>query len=954
MTDFSKRRWLRWIAPAAAAVFLVVPSAAPARDATAPAQVAAPDDWLYAGSDIPRDNGWTFGTLPNGVRYAVRENGVPPGQVAVRVRMDVGSLHETDDERGFAHLLEHLAFRGSEYIADGEAKRIWQRFGITFGSDSNAQTTPTQTVFQLDMPNVNAASLDEGVKLLSGMIRSPRINDSALDAERGVVLAELREADGPQRRIGDRLNGHLFAGQPLAERSPIGTREILAGARADRVADFHRRWYRPDRAVVVIVGDGKAQDFAQLVAKHFGNWSGSGAPGRTPDFGDPDPAKPATLVISEENQARSITLAMVRPWRHQIDTIAYTRQLYLDFIATALVNRQFERAARRGGSYLVATAQQEVVSRSADTTVIQIIPAGEQWRAALTDVRAVIADAIANPPSQADIDREANEIENFLKKENDNQRNEPGARLADDMVRAVDIGETVTSPAAQVSLFADIRASATPEALHATAQRIFQAPVVRAFMVEPGVSADVDDKALASALAAPLPPRERREAAAQVSMANVPALGPPGTISEVAVIKGISAQRLTLSNGVVALVHNNDVEPDKVRVNVRFGRGASGIDPKGPALLWSGDYALAASGIGSLGQDELEELTNGRQIQFSFAVEDDAFEWSAETRPADLADQLRLIAAKLSVPGWDPAPVERLKLGLLTGYDQQETTPNGLIERDLPGWLRAGDRRWRSPTREEIAALTPANFRAFWEPLLRSGPIEVQIFGDLGTVDVNKLLQETMGTLSPDNRNGTAAVRKAQFPKGGGAPQVIFHRGDASQAAALVAWPTGGGQGDIKTGRQLDVLAAIFNDRLFDQLRAQDGASYGPIVASEWPVAMDEGGHLLVGSLLAPKDIDRFYTLAKAIAQDLAKNPVSIDELVRNAGPLREQIGRALTGNSFWMYLLEGATRDARVVQNALSIETDAAAVTPADIQRLAKRFLVDDKRWSLTILPQG
>jgi len=94
--------------------------------------------WLYKGSDIVPDAGWHFGTLSNGVRYAVRRNGVPPGQVSIRVRMDAGSLMETDSERGYAHLIEHLSFRGSEFVPDGEAKRIWQRFGATFGSDNNA------------------------------------------------------------------------------------------------------------------------------------------------------------------------------------------------------------------------------------------------------------------------------------------------------------------------------------------------------------------------------------------------------------------------------------------------------------------------------------------------------------------------------------------------------------------------------------------------------------------------------------------------------------------------------------------------------------------------------------------------------------------------------------------------------------------------------------------------
>src|ERR1051325_1068102 len=120
----------------------------------APAQQHAPvpvtptePGWLYKGSDITPDPDWHFGTLPNGVRYAVRKNGVPPGQVAIRVRIDAGSLMERDEERGYAHLIEHLSFRGSEHVPDGEAKRIWQRMGATFGADTNASTSFTQTVY---------------------------------------------------------------------------------------------------------------------------------------------------------------------------------------------------------------------------------------------------------------------------------------------------------------------------------------------------------------------------------------------------------------------------------------------------------------------------------------------------------------------------------------------------------------------------------------------------------------------------------------------------------------------------------------------------------------------------------------------------------------------------------------------------------------------------------------
>jgi zinc protease len=126
---------------------LLLLSAAPL-DARAPAPATA-TPWLYKGSDVPQDKAWTFGTLPNGIRYAVRHNGVPPEQVSIRVLVDAGSMYETDAQRGYAHLIEHLTFRESKYLKEGETIPTWQRLGATFGSDTNAETSPTQTVYKL-------------------------------------------------------------------------------------------------------------------------------------------------------------------------------------------------------------------------------------------------------------------------------------------------------------------------------------------------------------------------------------------------------------------------------------------------------------------------------------------------------------------------------------------------------------------------------------------------------------------------------------------------------------------------------------------------------------------------------------------------------------------------------------------------------------------------------------
>src|SRR5690606_14374940 len=151
---------------------------------------AQPEDpWIYRGTDIPVDPQWLLGEMPNGVRYAVRHNGVPPGQVSIRVRIDAGSLHEQEHERGFAHLIEHLVFRQSRDLGNGAAIPHFQRLGASLGNDTNAITSPTQTVFQLDLPNANATSLEESVRLFSGMIREPTLSAANITTEVPIVLA---------------------------------------------------------------------------------------------------------------------------------------------------------------------------------------------------------------------------------------------------------------------------------------------------------------------------------------------------------------------------------------------------------------------------------------------------------------------------------------------------------------------------------------------------------------------------------------------------------------------------------------------------------------------------------------------------------------------------------------------------------------------------------------------
>ncbi len=937
------------------------PAAKPAPRAAAAIKETGP--WLYRGSDVPQDKEWIFGELPNGVRWVVRKNGVPPGQVSIRIRMDVGSLFEQDNELGYAHLMEHMVFRQSKYLADGAAIPTWQRLGATFGSDTNAETSPISTTYKLDLPDANAAKVDESMKLLSGMMIAPTLSAANVAADVPIVLAEKRERGGLAERISEAVQGTLFAGQRVAVRPVIGTEQTLRGATAASVRAFHARWYRPERAVVIVVGDLDPAVMSGAIAKYFSDWPVQGAAVAPPAYGDPvapkgsNPANPVgeTRVVVESQVPRGLTYAVMRPWRPVKDTIVYNQGIMTDTLAQAIINRRLEAKARAGGSFLAAGVNQEKYLRSADATFVSITPSGADWKQALADVRGVIADAMATPPTEDEIEREVAEINVAFESSVEQRRLLAGSKLADDMVTALDINETIASPEVVLSIFNQSRALFTPAAVLDSTRRLFQGNVTRSIYITPQAG-EADAAALKLALAAPVKAdANARLDSKPISFADLPPLGEPGRVVADVPTGVLGIERIELGNGVTALLWPTADEPGRLTVKARWGAGyrqfASGDAP----YIALGDMALVGSGLATLGQEEIDRVSTGRKMGFDFTIDDAAFQFSADTRPADLADQLYLFAAKFALPRWDVAPFTRAKAAAKLQYESYATSPQGVLGRDLKFIQHGRDPRFRTPTPQEIDAATPEGFRQVWQPVLEQGPIELQLFGDFDKASAVEALRKTFGAL-PQRRPLPADLQPPRFaePAASSSPIVLRHRGDPGQAAAMISWPTGGGMAGVTESRQLQILSDLLQNRLLDAMREKLGASYAPQVNNDWPTDLDNGGSIMAVAQLQPAAVPVFFATVDEIAADLIARPPSADELERVIEPLRQQLTRASTSSAFFMYQLEGATQDQRKFAALRTLLADFTRTTPAEMQALARKYLQKGKSWRLAVIPDG
>jgi zinc protease len=307
------------------------------------------------------------------------------------------------------------------------------------------------------------------------------------------------------------------------------------------------------------------------------------------------------------------------------------------------------------------------------------------------------------------------------------------------------------------------------------------------------------------------------------------------------------------------------------------------------------------------------------------------------------------------MPRWDPNPVLRARAAAASAYKSYSASPTGVINRDLEYFVTDRDPRFATPDPAALETVTPERFREVWEPLLKQGPVEVLVFGEFDRDAIVAKLAQTFGALParepiPDE----IAARLPGFPDAQPLPTVLKHRGDGNQAAAVIAWETGGGVGSLRESRQLEILTQMFNNRLLEAMREKAGASYAPQVFSSWPTDLQAGGRITALAQLEPEFVPVFFQEAQRIADDLATNPPSESEIERVTTPLGQLIRRASTGNLFWLYNLEGASFDPQRVELLRSIPIDFSSTQPQIMQFLARRYFGEGAPLRLAVLPEG
>jgi zinc protease len=928
---------------------LVLAAGAPAA-AQPPASAAVP----VAGTGLRPDPAVRTGVLPNGMHYEIMRNATPPHNASLRLRIGVGSMYERDDQRGIAHFIEHMVFNGTTHVPRGEFVKRLERAGLKFGPDTNAVTGFDQTVYMLDLPETDGATVDTALLLLREAASEVTFASEAIQSERGVVLSEERVNATPAYRSAIDQLGFLYRGDILPDRVPIGLTDVLKTAPRERFVEFYNAYYRPERATLVVVGDFEPEAMEAKIRARFGDWTARGPAGPELAASKIGARAPEARVFSEPGLASSVSLSWVGPPDLRPTSAALESQKLVRALGFHMLNLRLSHLATgESPPFIQASAHIEEEADRAQVVQISALTAPGGWQKALAAIDREARRATSTGFTQPDLDRAITEVRTAFTNRAAGAATRQSEALAQALVAAVNDKEVFTTPADDLALFEATVRSLTLRQVNETLQAQFARGGPLLYLSSP-TPVEGGEAALRTAYEAAHQAPLAAVAAEQARAWPYTGFGTPGRVVERRELPGLGATAVRFANGVRLTVKPTDFAKGQILVNARIGNGLLDVPPARAKDIWA--FRSGAFGLGGLGRinyEDIQQALASRVAGAGFAIGEDAFSLSGRTRPEDLSIELQLLAAYATDPGYRPSGWNRIRALAPTIHEQMATSPGGVAGRDLGALMRSGDPRWRTPSRQEMEASSIETGRAVLQPALERGAIEIVMVGDVTVDEAIRQVAATFGALPPRRPAAPpATARRVRFP----APGLVreTHRGRADQGIAVIAWPTVDLYSDTKRARALNVLAQVLQLRLIEEIRQKQGTTYTPQSAHAPSTVFPGYGYMIAQIEAPPAKLDGFLSDAAKIAADLRDRPVSEDELQRAKKPAVESILRQRASNAWWLGDLARVQTRPEVARALATQIAEYQAVTPADLQQAARAYLVDAKAWKLEVVPEA
>ncbi len=920
-------------------------------------RLPAASPWPEVQSDLPPDPNVRWGELPNGLRYAILANAEPKNRISLRLLVATGSLYERDDEQGEAHFVEHMLFRGTKSHRGDTLNQLLQRAGIGYGPDSNAFTGYKSTVYHLELPDTREATLRLGLETFREYATEALIERRDVNTERGVILNEAASRLTPEYLVQLMNLDFLWPDSLVVRRVPIGQNQVIRNCTRDQLARFYDAWYRPERLVLVVVGDMDPALVEPIARETLGSLRGHGSTGTPPPPFAPDRASGSNVSLVGDARLPGVafTLEHPVPWPRAPDTHAHRAEFLHLALGMSMLQSRLEKFAHQNEPTFVAPVA-SVTNPVVDWLVVSLSANSDlpHWNRALTDLEkehrrvflygftaeelriakaayaAAYAQAVrsaASRSSQALADQLADSILNGYVFPT------PAAQAAD-ATPAIE----ATTPAECLTAFRAAWTSAAPHVFVAANNL---------FLGNRNEVADVLNNSRLTKVARP--PSEAPPAFAYTDF------GPPGRIVREEPVPDLDLRLATFANGVRLNFKATTFESDLVAVYVMVGNGKLSQPVSEPGLDLLADQVVMGGGLGRHTAQQINDVLAGRSLSVSFGVTTDACVFSARCSRNDLKLCLELINAYLTDAAYRPDTLTAARAAFGSMYESLAASPGGPITQYASQIMAGNDPRFGIPNPERLGARNLSELTQWLEPQFKHGPIELAIVGDTTWEEASSAAAGTLGAL-PERQLRMDSPASGAPPAPAQTPQERTHHYVTAltlqQCAIAWLWPMPDWT-DFHKERRYALLANAITERLRARIREDLGAAYSPSASLVEYEGFPNFGYLLAYVEVPPK---RATEVMRAVDKEISRlrsRSLSDAEFRQIKEPLVRAREEDVRTNDYWaVTVLRDAQQHPERLAAARDRQADFTSISSQDLRALAKQCLDVDRCVLLTAEP--
>lgn len=610
---------------------------------------------------LPIDPKVRYGKLDNGLTYYIRANKEPKQRADFYIAQNVGAILENDDQNGLAHFLEHMAFNGTKNFPGKGIINYLEKVGVKFGADINAHTALDETVYNLsDVPTVRDGIVDSALLVLHDWSGFISLEDTEIDAERGVIREEWRQGAGAERRMWKESNKLKYPGSKYAIRDVIGDTAIINNFNHKTIRDFYKKWYRPDLQAILIVGDVDVDKVEAKIKALFNDIPKKENEAERTIFQIADNQKPIVSIVKDK-EARVTRIELEYKHTKLPDEVKLSMGGYafstVNSLISIMMGNRFEEITQQANApFVYGVANYGELVKSEDAFQLLAIPKEgkelEGLNAILLEAEKVKRFGFTNSElARAKTDY----LKNYEKayNERDNQKNND---LIEEYVRNFLNQEPIPGIDWEYKTVQVLLPQLKLDMVNQVAKSYVTDTNMIVSIMAPdkeAVKIPTEDQirtAIDNAKKAELTPKVE-ETLNKPLIDKAPAAG---TISKTVQNKSLGTTEWTLSNGVKVIIKPTTFKKDEILLNAFSEGGLSKV--KNVADLPSGTLAAAIvsnNGLGNYNQIDLNKILTGKiaSVNPQISAYDEGF--SGNSSVSDFETMLQLVYLNFTAPRKD-------------------------------------------------------------------------------------------------------------------------------------------------------------------------------------------------------------------------------------------------------------------------------------------------------------